>query len=434
MLDAPMERTTEDAALALDEADPLRGFRERFCFPEPPQGSSTRQPVYLCGNSLGLMPRATRDAVLAELDDWARLGVEGHFKKRDGWYRYHEIVREPLARLVGARAHEVVAMNSLTVNLHLMMASFYRPTGSRRRILIDGPCFPSDVYAVASQIRRQGGDPERDLIRLAPRAGEHTLRTADVCAAIEQHAGELALVLLAGVNYVTGQRMEIGPITGAARRAGVTIGWDLAHAAGNVPLSLHEWGPDFAVWCSYKYLNSGPGSVAGCFVHERHTRGAGEHAFRQMPRCEGWWGNDPDTRFAMTGEFTPVRSADAWQLSNPPIFSLTPLKVSLGLFELATMVGLRHKSQRLTGYLESLLTPLRARGLEIVTPSGPDHRGCQLSLLVSADGRALHRRLTESGVVCDFREPSIIRLAPTPLYNSFHDCWRAAGVLREALA
>lgn len=434
MTEATTTPLGEDAALALDEADPLRGFRERFCFPEAPKGASSRQVVYLCGNSLGLMPRATRDAVLAELDDWARTGVEGHFKRRDGWYRYHELVREPLARLVGARTHEVVAMNSLTVNLHLMMTSFFRPTGKKRKILIDSPCFPSDVYAVKSRLRSSGLDPETDLLWLAPREGESTVETVDAVAMIERYADELALVLLAGVNFVTGQRADIATITGAARRAGVTIGWDLAHSAGNVPLSLHDWGPDFAVWCSYKYLNSGPGAVAGCFVHERHTRGDDPDAYAAMPRLEGWWGNDPDTRFRMTSEFVPVRSADAWQLSNPPVLALVPLKVSLGLFDMATMTGLRRKSERMTAYLEALLDPLRGEEIEVITPREPERRGCQLSVAVKRGARALHERLMAAGIVSDFREPNVIRLAPVPLYNSYHDCWRAASILREALA
>lgn len=422
-------------ARSLDAADPLARFRERFVIPRSPAHTDDRPAIYLCGNSLGCMPVAARNAVLAELDDWARLGVEGHFKPGSDWYGYHALVRDPLARLVGALPHEVVAMNSLTVNLHLLMTSFYRPAGAKRAIMIDGPCFPSDVYAVKSQLRLHSVPADDGLIWARPREGEHTLRTEDVEALIERHASRLALVMLAGVNFVTGQFMDIQRITAAAQRHGVTIGWDLAHAAGNVPLRLHDWGPDFAAWCSYKYLNSGPGAVAGAFVHERHTCAAHADRLAAMPRLEGWWGNDPATRFTMGDAFVPVASADAWQVSNPPILALAPLRASLALFEEATAAALRDKSRRLTGLLDSALRALAERtgAIEIITPADIERRGCQLSIRVKREPQALLERLKQAGIICDFRRPDVIRVAPTPLYNTFAECAAFVSVMEDAV-
>lgn len=382
------------------------------------------------------MPRGVRGALSAELDDWGRLGVEGHFKARDNWYRYHELVREPLGRVVGALPHEVVAMNSLTVNLHLLLTSFYRPAGSRRAILIDGPSFPSDVYAVKSHLRLHGVPEGEGLVWARPREGEHALRTDDVLALIERHADRLALVMLAGVNYVTGQFMDIGAITSAARRLGIRAGWDLAHAVGNVPLRLHEWGPDFAVWCSYKYLNSGPGAVAGAFVHERHTALASAAERAALPRLEGWWGNDPDARFVMGEEFVPVGSADAWQVSNPPILALAPLNVSLEIFDGVGIVALRRESERLTGALDGLVRGLgeKSGAFDVITPSEPSARGCQLSIRARREPGALLKKLHGAGVICDFRRPDVIRVAPTPLYNTMADCEAFAAVLGESCA
>ncbi|HVZ95104.1 MAG TPA: kynureninase, partial [Phycisphaerales bacterium] len=418
----------------------LRSYRDLFHIPKSPAHSDHRESIYLCGNSLGLMPRETRAAVDQELDDWATLGVEGHFHAKHPWLPYHEFLRDSAASLVGALPREVVVMNSLTVNLHLMMLSFYRPTWERSRILIDEPCFPSDIYAVKSQIRLHGFDPAATLRWMKPRTGEHTIRTEDVLETIRRDGQSIALILLAGVNFVTGQAMDIPRITKAAREAGCVVGWDLAHAAGNVELKLHDWAPDFAAWCSYKYLNSGPGAVAGAFVHERHFD---RPDYDAMPRLEGWWGNDPATRFKMGPEFTPVKSADAWQLSNPPIFSLTPVKVSLDLFRRAGMSNLRAKSIKLTAYLESLIDSIASdpaaqkskHRLSIITPRDPASRGCQLSLMIEdpAGAREFHTRLAEAGVICDFREPNVIRVAPVPLYNSFHDCWRFAEVLRSLI-
>lgn len=428
-----MSHVTHDEAAALDRADSLGRFRQLFHVPPAPDGSSCR---YFAGNSLGLQPRAARDELNRELDDWASLGVEGHFKPRHDWFAYHETCREPLARLVGAKPHEVVAMNSLTVNLHLMMASFYRPEGRRRSILIESPCFPSDVYAVKSQLRFHGVPESEGFIQQRPREGEPTLRTDDVLRTIEREGDRIALVLLAGVNFVTGQLMEIERITSAARARGCAVGWDLAHAAGNVPLRLNEWGPDFAVWCSYKYLNSGPGAVAGCFVHERHTALADPATRRMMPRFEGWWGNDPVKRFEMGPDFEPVASADAWQLSNPPIMAMVPLMVSLGIFDSAGMQALREKSLRLTAFLESVIDEAAAGSgrVRIITPRDPAQRGCQLSIEVSGDAEGVLRALSARGCICDFRRPNVIRIAPTPLYNSFEDCAALGRALREVLA
>jgi kynureninase len=446
-------RPDEAFALAMDAADPLRALREEFAIPtlardvtagdatvRARDGSASRPTlpdgrvsVYLTGNSLGAMPKRVPDLVQRELEDWARLGVEGHVHGRDPWLPYHEQFRGPLARLVGAAEREVVAMNSLTVNLHLLMVSFYRPTAECFKIIIEDTAFPSDSYAVASQAAFHGHDSARAIVRLRPREGEHTLRTEDIIAAIERERP--ALVMLGGVNYLTGQWFDMPAITAAGRKAGAVVGWDLAHAAGNVPMSLHDWGVDFAAWCSYKYLNAGPGAIAGGFVHERHLDivGRASSPTSRFPRFAGWWGNDPATRFRMGPDFVPVASADAWALSNPPIFSLTPLKASLDLFDRATMPRLREKSLRLTAYLEFLLAPRRAKGLQILTPAEPAQRGCQLSLVIPGMSREIQQRLLSRGVVCDFREPNVVRAAPVPLYNSFHDAWRFVKILDSML-
>lgn len=432
----PPPDTSESHARALDQADTLRPIRDEFCIPRIDKGPHAGQEaVYFCGNSLGLMPRATRDAVLQELDDWARLGVEGHFHAKHPWYPAHEFCREAAARLVGARPHEVVVMNSLTVNLHLMMVSFYRPRQSRTRIIIEDAAFPSDSYAVQSQAAWHGLDPREAVVRLKPRAGEQTLRTDDVIGEIQRYGESVALVMLGGVNYLTGQVMDFARITEAGHRVGAMVGWDLAHAAGNVPLRLHDWNADFACWCSYKYLNSGAGAVAGCFIHERHvrnTRWDGEDG--GLPRFAGWWGNDPATRFRMGPEFVPVPMADAWSVSNPPVMALSPVRVSLGIFDRVGMAALREKSLRLTGYLRGLIDAVGSgepSKIEVITPREPDASGCQLSIAVKDRPRELFNALTADGVMCDFREPNVIRVAPVPLYNTFHDCWRFAGILRN---
>jgi kynureninase len=398
----------EDEALARDAADPLPTLRDEFHVPPG--------VAYFAGNSLGLQPRATRAALLTELDDWARLGVDGHREATHPWLPYHEELRGPAARLVGARPEETVVMNSLTVNLHLMMASFYRPAGHRTRILIEDNAFPSDSYAVRSQAAFHGLDPDQDVVRVP------------IDSIVEYLATEgerVALVLLGGVNYLTGEVLDIPGITAAGHAAGCVVGWDLAHAVGNVPLRLHDWGPDFAAWCSYKYLNAGPGAVAGCFVHSRHLGDAA------LPRLSGWWGSDPATRFLMRPVVEPLSTADAWQVSNPPILAMAPLRVSLEMFDQVGMAALRAKSERLTGYLASLLDEIA--GLRVITPADPARRGCQLSIRVSGAGKLARSLREEDGVVADVREPDTIRLAPAPLYSTFHDCWLAAAALSRRL-
>jgi kynureninase len=416
----------EEEARRLDLDDPLSRFRARFALPAGPDG---RPLLYFCGHSLGLMPKAARALVDEELDDWEALGVEGHFRSRRPWYSYHEQFRESGARLVGARPGEVVMMNGLTVNLHLMLATFYRPTAARHAILIEEHAFPSDHYAVASQIRHHGRSPDESLIVARARAGEPHLRTEDLERLLDERGREIAVVLMPGVQFLTGQALDLARLAAAAHRQGCVFGADLAHAAGNLPLRLHDWQVDFAVWCSYKYLNSGPGAVAGCFVHERHGRD------RSLPRFAGWWGNDPATRFEMREDFVPRAGADGWQLGNPPILALAPLLASLRIFEEAGIEALRARSVRMTSALLALLDRLPAGRVEVLTPRRPDERGCQVSLRLRGGGaRRLHDALAQRGVVCDVREPDVLRLAPVPLYNTFSEIGRFARVLEESLA
>ncbi len=423
----PTYSLDESAARELDQADPLADYRARFHIPKRPDGVPV---VYLCGNSLGLQPVSIRAAILQELDDWANLAVDAHFAGAHPWYPYHEFVRNSVARLVGARAHEVVMMNGLTVNLHLLMASFYRPTSTRFKILMEDTAFPSDTYAAQTQLRFHGFDPKAGIVVARPRANEHQLRTEDILALIEREGDAIALVLFGAVNYFTGQVFDMARITAAAQAKGCVVGFDCAHGAGNVPLKLHDANVDFAAWCSYKYLNSGPGSVAGAFVHERHVRDT------ELVRFGGWWGNDPDTRFRMhlNETFVPVASADAWQLSNPPILSMAAVRASLELFDEVGMPALREKSQKLTAYLHALLEPIDGTLVDLITPSAPEARGCQLSLRVKRDAKAFQESLQQHGFVTDFRPPNIVRIAPVPLYNTFHEVWQFAFVLREHLA
>jgi kynureninase len=413
----------ETFAREMDAKNPLRDFRDRFHLPI---GKDGRPLIYFAGNSLGLMPKSARAIVEEELDNWARLGVDAHHAAGTPWYSYHEALREPTARLAGAKPLEVICMNSLTVNLHLMMATFYRPTKSRFKILMEDPAFPSDTYAIKTQIAHHGLDPKDALILARPRKGEFTIRTEDTVDLINKHADQLAVVMFGGVNFFTGQLFEIEKITAAAHERDIVAGFDLAHAIGNVPLSLHDWNVDFAVWCSYKYLNAGPGAVAGAFVHERHATNT------NLPRLAGWFGNDPNTRFRLhlEPEFIPVPSADGWQISNPPIFSMAPLRASLAIFdEAGGMEPLRAKSMKLTGYLEFLLTQVGSKQFDVITPHEPEARGCQLSILAHEHPKELHNELIAADVKCDFREPNIIRVAPTPLYNTFHEVWRFAKIL-----
>jgi len=410
-----------------DAADPLAGFSTRFHHPQ----FAGRRAIYLCGHSLGLAPLAAADLVRQELDDWARQAVLGHEHARRPWIPYHREAEAPLAALVGAREDEVVAMNSLTVNLHLMMTSFFRPAGERDSILMEAGAFGSDRYAVVSQLRLHGLSETDHLIELRPRTGERCLRTEDILDAVQRHARRLCLVLLPGVQYLTGQSFELAPIIAAAHRAGAVAGLDLAHAVGNVPLQLHDWDADFAVWCSYKYLNAGPGAIGGCFVHERYARRF------DLPRLAGWWGQDAQIRFEMGPQFQPIAGAQGWQLSNPPILAAAPLLASLQIFAEAGMPALRRKSIELTGWLERTLRAELGAHLDIITPSDPAQRGCQLSLrLIGGAERAREafRRLSAAGVIADWREPDIIRVAPVPLYNSFADCHAAVQALGAALA
>lgn len=415
----------EQFALQLDSEDPLRDFRGKFYLP---LGEDGKPLIYFAGNSLGLMPKTGRSIVEEELENWAKFGVDAHHAAGTPWYTYHEALREPAARLVGAKPLEVICMNSLTVNLHLMMATFYRPTKSRFKILMEQPAFPSDTYAIKTQIGHHGLNPKEALILARPSQGEFTIRTEDVIDLIEKDANQLALVMLAGVNFFTGQLFDIQKITAAAQTRGILVGFDLAHAAGNVPLALHDWNLDFAVWCSYKYLNAGPGAVAGAFVHERHATNT------NLPRLAGWFGNDPNTRFRLhlEPEFVPVASADGWQISNPPIFSMAPLRASLAIFDGAGgMEPLRAKSVRLTSYLEFLLREIGSEKFTIITPVNPAERGCQLSILAHEHPKELLKELETANVKCDFREPNVIRVAPTPLYNTFHEAWRFAKILAQ---
>jgi kynureninase len=420
-------RTDREYALALDATDPLAAWRERFVLPRDEHGAEL---VYFCGHSLGAQPLLACDYVEEVMRDWRSLGVEGHFEARRPWIRYHERLAAPLARLVGAKPEEVTVMNTLTVNLHLMLVSFYRPRGERSALLIEKNAFPSDRYAAESQVRLHGLDPRRDLIELSARDGEQCLRTEDVLEAISREGRRIATVLLPGVQYLTGQRLELEPITAAARAAGCTVGFDLAHSVGNVPLSLHDSGADFAVWCHYKYLNAGPGAVAGAFVHERHARNL------QLPRFAGWWGHDPATRFEMGPDFSPTAGAEGWQLGNPPILSVAPLAASLEHFETVGIHALREKSLRLTGYLERLLGAALQDRISIVTPGDPEARGAALSLRLDCprdQARSAFDGLRRRGVLADWREPGVIRAAPVPFYNSYDEVWRFVDALRAEL-
>ena len=413
-------KNTADFALSLDAKDELSNYRNEFHIPLQKNGE---EHIYMCGNSLGLQPKRTKEFLNQELEDWATFGVEGHFHAKNPWMPYHEFLTESYDKIVGAKPTEVVAMNTLTVNLHLMMVSFYQPTEKRHKIIIEGDAFPSDIYAVESQIKHHGLSPETSLIKLRPRDGESAIRTEDIAAIIEREGEDIALIMLGGVNYYTGQVFDFEKITKFAQAKGINVGFDLAHAAGNIKLKLHKWGVDFAVWCSYKYLNSGPGSVAAAFVHEKH------HATK-LNRFAGWWGHNKEDRFKMPDSFNPIQSAEGWQLSNPPILSLAAIRASLSIFDEVGMDKLVAKSKELTNYLLYLLNKIDTDRIEIITPK---ERGCQLSIRVKNGNKTLFDSITEKGVVADWREPDVIRVAPIPLYNSFQDVFNFYNILKEEL-
>ena len=445
----PNFAASESFARQMDERDALKHFRDKFYIPKQTNGDDV---IYLTGNSLGLQPKTTRRYVEQELKDWETFGVEGHFHAKNPWLSYHEALTDSMAKIIGAKPVETVVMNSLTVNLHLLMVSFYRPIAARNKIVIEAGAFPSDRYAVKSQIefhrvlspafRRQTtgnqasqsaneeppeGGTQNFLIELKPRNGETTLRIEDIEKTIEENGDSIALILLGGVNYYTGQAFDMKRVTKVGHRVGAVVGFDLAHAAGNIELKLHEWNVDFAAWCSYKYLNSGPGGIGGVFVHERYAESF------DLPRFAGWWGHDKAMRFLMRDEFVPIKGAEGWQLSNPPILQLAALKASLDIFEAAGIKNLREKSIKLTAYLEFLLKEISDERISVITPANEDERGCQLSIRIANADKNLFKAISAKGVIADWREPDVIRVAPVPLYNSFADAYEFAETLKNCL-
>ena len=413
-------------AQEMDAKDSLKGYREKFYFPMM-HGKKT---IYFTGNSLGLQPTTTQDSVLNELEDWATFGVEGHFHARNKWLSYHEQFAEPVAKIVGALPTEVVVMNQLTVNLHLLMVSFYRPNDKRYKILFESKAFPSDQYAMQSQVKFHGYKPDDAIIEVAPREGENCIRQEDILEAIEKNKDSLALILIGGVNYFTGQVFNMKGITEAGHKAGAMVGFDLAHAAGNLKLELHNWNVDFACWCSYKYLNSGPGGVAGVYINEKHL------TEKDIPRFSGWWGHDKGTRFKMEKDFVAIPTAEAWQMSNAPVLSMAAHKAAVDIFDEAGMDALVEKAELLTGYLEFVIDEINKsleQKLEIITPRDKTQRGCQISIVAHGRGKDLFNKLSEAGVISDWREPNVIRCAPVPLYNSFEDVFTFGEILKSSL-
>jgi len=415
---------TLDYAKDQDSNDSLKKYRERF---HHPIDGNNHQHIYLCGNSLGLQPKSVESKIRQELLDWQKYGVEGHFNAKNPWMPYHEFLTEAMAEVVGGKKEEVVVMNTLTVNLHLMLASFYQPNKKRYKILIESDAFPSDKYAVQSQIKWHGYDENDGLIEIKPREGESLLRNQDIIKYILEHGDEIALVMLGNTNYYTGQFFNMKQITEAGHSMGCMVGFDCAHGAGNVELNLHDCGADFAVWCSYKYLNSGPGSLGGCFVHERHLKD------RKIPKLAGWWGHNKETRFGMRDGFDPIPTVESWQLSNPPILSMAAVWASLEIFQNAGMSNLRHKAKRMTSYLEYLINDINNESINIITPKNEDARGSQLSIQVKNANKKLYDKITKDGVIADWREPDVIRVAPTALYNNFEDCWKFTDILKRSL-
>jgi kynureninase len=402
-----------------DKTDPLRDFRSQFEFPD----AGGRQAIYFCGNSLGLQPKSFASAWQQEMEDWKSLGVLGYTRAKNPWLYYQHGFRMALSKIAGCSENEVTAMNTLTVNLHLMLLSFYRPNADRFKILMEKGAFPSDQYAVETQVRFYGLDPEKTIIEVAPLPGEKSIREGKILESIEAHRANLALVLLGGINYYSGQLFDMKAIAQAARQAGARVGFDLAHAIGNVELSLHDWDVDFAVWCSYKYLNGGPGAVGAAFIHERHAKDSA------LARLGGWWGNDEKTRFLMEKGFHAKPDASGWNISTAQVFNMVGLKASLELFEKTNMKNIRAKSLELTGYLEQLLRSLSNLSCDIITPADPSRRGAQLSLYFPEYGREIHQKISDAGIIVDYREPGVIRVAPAPLYNSFEDVCHFCGIL-----
>ena len=407
-----------------DQLDELSDYRNQFHIPKDRSGNEL---VYMTGNSLGLQPKSTKEYINQELEDWANLGVEGHTEAKNPWLPYHEFLTESMAKVVGAKPIEVVVMNTLTANLHFMMVSFYQPTKTRYKIVIESDAFPSDKYAVESQLRHHGFDDKEGLILWKPRDGEELVRFEDLETILETQGGEIALLMIGGVNYYTGQYFDLKRITELGHKHGCVVGFDCAHGAGNVELNLHDSGADFAVWCTYKYLNSGPGSLASCFVHERHAHN------KDLNRFTGWWSHNKQTRFNMRHEFDVLPGAEGWQLSNPPILSMAAIKASLDIFNNVGIKALTEKSKKLTGYFEFLLNELNNQDIKIITPTNPEERGCQLSIQVKNVDKSLHNKLTKLGVISDWREPDVIRCAPVPLYNSFQDVYKMVELLKKLL-
>lgn len=415
-------------ALQFDKSDELSDYRQRFHIPTV----NGKDAFYFTGNSLGLQPKSVKSHLMQELDDWAKFGVEGHFEAKNPWVLYHKILSEPFARLVGAQPDEVVAMNGLSVNLHLMMVSFYQPKGKRTKIICEAKAFPSDQYMLESQVKFHGLNPEETIIEVSPREGEHCIRQEDILSCIEEVGDELALVFWGGVNYYTGQVFDMPKITEVAKGVGAFVGFDLAHGVGNVSLNLHDWGVDFACWCSYKYLNSGPGSVSGIFVHNKHEDN------KDLPRFAGWWGHDENRRFLMEKGFVPMKGAQGWQLSNAAVFSMAPCKASMDIFDEVGLPKLIKKSRKLTNFMEFVFNDISERydncNFEIITPKEERYRGCQLSVLMHGQGKEMFDYITKKGVIADWREPNVIRLAPVPLYNSFEDIFKLGQIIENALS
>ncbi|WP_394420742.1 kynureninase [Tenacibaculum mesophilum] len=419
-----MYKPTLDYAQQQDKEDKLAHLRAQFHIPKDPKGNDW---LYFTGNSLGLQPKQTQQYIQQELDDWAKYGVEGHFEARNPWMPYHEFLTNSMAKIVGAKPLEVVVMNTLTTNLHLLMVSFYQPTKAKYKIVIESDAFPSDRYAVQSQLKFHGFDTEEGLIEWKPREGEELLRIEDLEKVVDEQGDEIALLLIGGVNYYTGQYLDIKRIAEIGHAKNCMVGIDLAHGAGNISPKLHDSGVDFAAWCTYKYLNSGPGSLGGLFVHEKHAHN------KDLPRFAGWWNHNKETRFNMRQPFDVMEGGEGWQLSNPPILSMAAIRASLDMFEEEGMEALRAKSEKLTGYFEYLINQIDTDRIKIITPSNPKERGCQLSIQVKNADKSLHKKLTENNIITDWREPDVIRCAPVPMYNSFEDVYRMVEILKTLL-